>query len=281
MLGSNSVERVDSTPERVPQVSIVTIDFNNLAGLKATFASVVTQTNRDFEYIVIDGGSQDGSVEFLQQHSEHFSYCISEPDRGIYDAMNKGVAAAIGKWVIFMNSGDLFYEDETLARVVDRLADNDVVYGEWVSIFNDEYGNRTKHGKPSDLSQIWNKIPACHQSILVRRELLSEHPFDISLKWCGDHDLLAKLYQLGCKFQQIPVIVTKFDASGGTARELRSYTQERWSIYHRYFEKMLKRELYFINEYRSFWVEEWIISPIRQLLPKQWIIATRKLRGIY
>ncbi len=268
-------------------ISVITINFNNLEPLKITFESVISQTNQNIEYIIIDGGSQDGTVNFLQENNSLINYWSSEPDRGIYDAMNKGVQVATGEWVIFMNSGDLFYNEQTIEKIIpylNNISNNrspDVVYGMWESISNDKYGCRSRIDKPASLDIIWHQIPACHQSVFVRRELLSRYPFDTSLKWCADHDLLAHLYQLGHNFLEVPVTIAKFDAGGDRARGLLTYTKERWSIYRRYFEKTFERELYFINEYRSFWIQENINKRIRQLLPVEWIVASRKLRKLY
>ena len=268
--------------DRIPHISIVTINFNHLKDLQETFSNVMGQTYQDIEYIVIDGASQDGTVEFLENNSKYLSYWISEKDNGIYDAMNKGVKAAKGEWIIFMNSGDLFFQESTLAQIAPYLVrSNDVVYGGVESIVNDKYGYRTSQCQPSELSLIWHQIPTCHQSIFVRRELQVKYPFDTSLSWCADHDFLARLYQLGSKFQEVPIIVSKFDASGGKVRDLLTYTRERWSICRRYFGKTREQELFFLNEYRVFWLQKNLNQRLRNIIPKEWVIASRKLRKIY
>jgi glycosyltransferase involved in cell wall biosynthesis len=275
--------------KHTPVISVVTINFNNLEPLRKTFLSVVAQTEHDFEYIIIDGGSKDGSAEFLAANNESISRWVSEPDRGIYDAMNKGANLASGEWIIFMNAGDCFYEPNTLEQILPYLVDRDdstnrspdIVYGEWESICDDEYGYRTKIGKPAALDIIWHQIPACHQSIFVKRELVIRYPFDTSLKWCADHDSLAHFYKLGYIFLEIPIVISKFDASGGETRDLLIYTRERWTICRKYFGRTFERELYFMNEYRSFWMQQYINKKIRNFLPKEWIVASRKLRKIY
>jgi glycosyltransferase involved in cell wall biosynthesis len=265
-----------------PHISIITINFNHLQDLQKTFGNVISQTYKDLEYIVIDGGSKDGTINFLQEHTKYLSYWISEPDNGIYDAMNKGVKVAKGEWIIFMNSGDTFSQDSTIEQIAPYLdSANDVVYGGFESIVNDEYGYRVSQRQPEDLAQIWHQIPTCHQSIFVRRELQSQYPFDISLSWCADHDFLARLYQLGCKFQEVPLVVSKFDASGGKVRDLLTYTRDRWSICRKYFGKTLARELFFLNEYRGFWLQKNLNQRFRNIIPKEWVIALRKLRKIY
>ena len=97
------------------KLSIITINYNNREGLKRTIESVVNQTFTDFEWILIDGGSTDGSKELIEQYSNRFSYWVSEPDNGIYNAMNKGLRAAKGDYLQFLNSGDRLYNAQSLA----------------------------------------------------------------------------------------------------------------------------------------------------------------------
>ena len=98
------------------KLSIITINYNNLAGLQKTIESVVSQTFRDFEWIVIDGGSVDGSRELIERYANSFSYWVSEPDKGIYNAMNKGIVVAKGDYLLFLNSGDWLCDEMALER---------------------------------------------------------------------------------------------------------------------------------------------------------------------
>lgn len=111
------------------KLSIITVNLNNLEGLKRTYESVVCQIFTDYEWIVIDGGSTDGSREFIEQHQDKFAYWCSEPDKGIYNAMNKGIVRAKGEYLNFMNSGDCFACEETLAGVFGRERTADILYG--------------------------------------------------------------------------------------------------------------------------------------------------------
>ena len=101
----------------MPQLSIITINYNNLAGLQKTFESVFNQTFQDFEYIVIDGGSTDGSKELIEQYHDKIDYWVSEPDSGIYNAMNKGIVRANGEYLQFLNSGDSLLGENILKNV--------------------------------------------------------------------------------------------------------------------------------------------------------------------
>ena len=111
------------------KLSIITVNLNNLEGLKKTYESVVCQTFTDYEWLVIDGGSTDGSREFIEQHQNKFAYWCSEPDKGIYNAMNKGIVRAKGEYLNFMNSGDCFVKKETLAGVFGEERKVDILYG--------------------------------------------------------------------------------------------------------------------------------------------------------
>jgi glycosyltransferase involved in cell wall biosynthesis len=110
------------------KISIITINYNNLEGLQRTVESVVNQTWHEFEYIIIDGGSTDGSAEYIESKKEHFDYWVSEPDKGIYNAMNKGIAKATGEYLLFLNSGDYLYSTRVLEENHSVIKDYDLIY---------------------------------------------------------------------------------------------------------------------------------------------------------
>ncbi|MBW4636962.1 MAG: glycosyltransferase [Gloeocapsa sp. UFS-A4-WI-NPMV-4B04] len=264
-----------------PSISIITVTYNRITGLRETFDSTISQTYRNIEYIVIDGGSKDGTVNFLQENDEAISFWLSEKDAGIYDAMNKGAELATGDWIIFMNSGDEFLSKNTLTQVSAYLNNSvDVVYGGFESILADKYQIRVTQNKPRALSDIWCEIPTCHQSIFIKRKLQVQYAFNSSFTWCADHDLLVRVYADGYQFKEIPVLIAKFDACGGDGRDLLSYTKERWLISKR-LASPLKRYRYFLREYYNFFIWKNISMKIRDILPLQWVIALRKYRGTY
>ncbi len=114
------------------QLSIITVNLNNRDGLQKTIDSVVSQTFKDFEWIVIDGGSTDGSRELLEQYAGHLAYWVSEPDSGIYNAMNKGIKVAKGEYLQFLNSGDWILEKDTLQRAFGTNPKEDIIYGDCI-----------------------------------------------------------------------------------------------------------------------------------------------------
>jgi glycosyltransferase involved in cell wall biosynthesis len=117
------------------KISIITINFNNISGLELTFKSLLSQTFTDFEYIIIDGGSTDGSPEFIKENEKYLSYWVSEPDNGIYNAMNKGLNQATGEYCLFLNSGDYLYKPDVLSRVYNEINNKqfDIHIGDLVS----------------------------------------------------------------------------------------------------------------------------------------------------
>jgi glycosyltransferase involved in cell wall biosynthesis len=262
-----------------PSISVITVTYNRLGGLYETFSSVISQTYTNIEYIIIDGDSQDGTVNFLHQKDEMISYWVSEKDTGIYDAMNKGALAATGDWIIFMNSGDQFFSESTLAQVATHLDSSvDVVYGGFTSIVVDRYQTRVFQRVPQKLSDIWHHIPTCHQSIFVKTKLQVQFPFNTSFTWCADHDFLVRLYVGACSFKELPMMISKFDVSDRQSRDILTYTKERWRI-SKHLAHPLKRNIYFLKEYWRFFLWKNLTCKIRNLLPKEWVLALRRYRG--
>lgn len=111
-----------------PKISIITVNYNNLEGLKKTVASVSSQTWQEFEHIIIDGDSTDGSVEYIENNTQLFQYWVSEEDKGVYHAMNKGIAKASGEYLLFLNSGDHFFSDKVLDQNHRYIENRDIIY---------------------------------------------------------------------------------------------------------------------------------------------------------
>lgn len=113
------------------KLSIITINYNDLAGLKNTVDSVINQSWKEYEHIIIDGGSTDGSNEYIKNNTQYFSYSVSEPDKGIYNAMNKGIAKANGEYLLMLNAGDVLHNNEVLSKVFDKTNyTQDIIYGD-------------------------------------------------------------------------------------------------------------------------------------------------------
>lgn len=190
--------------------SIITINYNNKDGLGKTIESVFRQSTSDFEYIIIDGGSEDGSVEIINQYADKITYWVSEKDRGIYHAMNKGVVQAHGDYCIFMNSGDCFHSTKVLSSV-DNFQE-DIICGKVIK------GNATipcGHHKPTITLVDLMRTSLPHQALFIKRELLIKHPYDEKYRIMSDWKFCTEsLIFDNCSFRNIDVIVADYDTSG-------------------------------------------------------------------
>lgn len=186
-------------------VTIITVCRNNAQGLERTIQSVESQTWQKKEYLVIDGASTDETLTVIQSHESQITRWISEPDNGIYDAMNKGVRMAQGTWVIFMNAGDTFASADTLERVFGNPQEADVIYGDVIK------GGRIKKAEgPRNRHRMF----FCHQSAFVRRSCLREFPFDTRHRMSADFKQIKQLYLSGKNFCQLDFPVADFDTQG-------------------------------------------------------------------
>jgi glycosyltransferase involved in cell wall biosynthesis len=170
------------------KLSIITINLNNADGLRKTIESVVSQTLTDFEYIVIDGASTDGSVEIIKQYADKITYWISEPDKGIYNAMNKGILKATGEYCLFLNSGDWFVQN-ILSTISTINFTKDIIHGNTIVAYND--GTVSIHkGCPKNNLTFYDLYTdtICHQAAFIRRTLffdygLYEEQYRIASDW--------------------------------------------------------------------------------------------------
>lgn len=225
--------------------SIITINYNNATGLKKTLQSVVSQTNKDFEYIVIDGASSDQSVKVLEYFKNTISSYISEPDQGVYDAMNKGWKQASGIYVLFLNSGDVFADSEVLENV-SKLIDStaEIVYGchLWGS---KEGGERWNPKKDFKFREIMDFTPISHQATFIKKSLLEKvGGFKTEYKIIADWGVLVDSLLLDAKLQKISLDVCIAEEAGvSNVTELEVLKERRdYLIQHHFFP-------FFLNKY--------------------------------
>lgn len=188
-----------------PVVSVVTVCWNASGMLERTMKSVMSQTYEEMEYIIVDGASTDGTLELLEKHADRITRWVSEPDKGIYDAMNKAVGMANGEWTIFMNAGDVFAADDVLKKVFSVSRQADVIYGDVLKggVVKKALSPRNSH-----------RMYFCHQSAFVRTGLLKEFPFDISHKMSADFKQMKQLWLAGKQFLQLDFPIAEFDVQG-------------------------------------------------------------------
>lgn len=186
-------------------VTIITVCRNHAQELERTIRSVESQTWQEREYLVIDGASTDDTLDVIKAHETSITRWISEPDQGIYDAMNKGVRMARGEWVIFMNAGDTFASDDTLQRVFGSPQNADVIYGDVI---------KGELVKEAEAPRNAHRMFYCHQSAFVRTRCLREFPFDIRHRMSADFKQVKQLYLSGKTFLQLDFPVANFDTQG-------------------------------------------------------------------
>ena len=195
----NSISRMSREEQQnKPLITVVTVVFNGAKFLDDTIQSVINQTYSNIEYIIIDGCSTDNSLEIIEQYKNKIIW-ISEHDKGIYDAMNKGVALASGEWINFMNAGDSFYSLSTIADVlVGNKYDEDVLFGN-VHIRYPEFSRIKSAGNPKNL---WRGMQFCHQSVFVRTVIQRQNLFNVS-SLSADFQFYYNIQESNANFRHI------------------------------------------------------------------------------
>lgn len=224
----------------MPKLSIITINYNNLEGLKRTVESVVNQTWQEFEYIIIDGGSTDGSKEIIADYQKRITYWVSEKDNGIYHAMNKGINKSTGDFLIFMNSGDVFYNDTIIDVLVSELKTTDaIVYGD-VVLRNEKKDTERiqKHPEKLNFSYFYNQT-ICQQACFIKRSLFDTiFYFNENYKITSDWEfLIYAIYIEKVQTRKIDVLISIYDTSGisGNPDFRQIATKEREQTINKYF----------------------------------------------
>lgn len=198
------------------KISIVTVVYNNVTEIEKTILSVLNQTYPNIEYIVIDGGSTDGTLNIINKYKESISYWLSEPDNGIYDAMNKGINKASGEWINFMNSGDLFYNENSVKKIVTAIEENkngsiDVIYGDVQLRYNN---NRKKIVTPKKIEHLKKGMIFCHQSAFIRTSLQKKYFYNINFKLSADYHFFYNLYLKKNNYFYLDAVISSIDMYG-------------------------------------------------------------------
>ena len=199
------------------KVSVITVSFNDLSSLKRTVGSVINQDFNAFEYIVVDGASTDGTPAYLENGAKGVTKWISEPDKGIYEAMNKGVRMATGEFCIFLNAGDTFITDHTLSDIAPCLDDADIVLGNEILV--NENGKMCGFTPSKGCFSLRHLLTSsiCHQATFIRRRVLLEHPYDESLKLVSDWKfILERFLARRERLKTVDIDVCFFYAGGRT-----------------------------------------------------------------
>lgn len=239
------------------KVSIVTVSYNAVNSIERTINSVIQQDYTNWEYIIVDGGSNDGTLDIINKYKGSIKTIISEQDRGVYDAMNKALYHLDSDWVLFLNAGDVLYDHQTLKNIFDGKSYNGkaAIYGNWL---NNNRGVKKvcrpdafyRHEKYTYTSGI------CHQAIFINTSLQKQVPFDLSYKYCADYDSFVRIYRLNPQFYYIDATISEFDTSYGMSalnrlsvlkecRQIsgRGYSCEYFCLYLKYSLKKVIRKV--------------------------------------
>ncbi len=203
-----------------PFFTIITVTYNAGSKVSKTIDSVYKQSCTDYEYILVDGASEDDTVQRIEKHQNQFSEknisyrYLSERDSGVYDAMNKSISLANGEWVCFLNAGDLFYDSETLRKLKDTTQKNssaDIVYGDTIEF---KANGLSIYRKALPIEQITQAIPFFHQSCITKLDLIKKNLFDIRYRICADYDFFLGCYQDNARFVYIELPVSRYEYGG-------------------------------------------------------------------
>lgn len=203
------MERVKT--KQHPLITVVTVCYNSEDQIEKTISSVIGQNYYNKEYVVIDGASTDATLKKIEPFRSAINTFISEPDNGIYHAMNKAVMKAKGEWVIFMNAGDVFVDYTILDQVSNSLQKEiDVLYGDILVLKGGKYEVKEA---PTEISH-FHRMPFCHQAVFTRTSLLKSFSFDEKYKLSADFKFYKQLKQERVVFSRIPIPITIYDRTG-------------------------------------------------------------------
>lgn len=229
------------------KLSIITINFNNRGGLKKTIDSIISQSFKDFEWIVIDGASTDGSKELIEHYSEFISYWVSEPDKGIYNAMNKGIKVAKGEYLLFLNSGDWLCDDTSLERCFSHSFWADIIYGDL--FFVDKNGNRDLYHYPQVLSlRFLYNYSLGHNATFIRRDIIQSCFYDESYEIVSDWAFFLKKALNNCSFEHISETVSCFDTTGISSEYAQLVQEERSIVINEVFPSVIIQDYKMMDE---------------------------------
>lgn len=259
------------------KLSIITINFNNQIGLKKTIESVIGQTFNDFEYIVIDGGSTDKSVELIKNYAYKISYWVSEPDKGIYNAINKGIIKAIGEYCLFLNSGDWLHNNKILEQIFNKKPTSDILFGN--SIMFDVNNNAYLNKEPENLSFMYFFMRSlCHQAMFIKRDLFEKNRFGLyreDLKIVSDWEFNIRAIILGqCTVLHFPYPIVYMDNTGVSITNRNLSLAERENV----FKEIIPEKI--LNDYNQYILLEEELRKIKRSICFRGVRKFKKVFGI-
>lgn len=217
-----------------PKFSIITVTYNAEATVEDTIQSVIAQTYRHIEYIVIDGASKDRTLSIVEKYRDSITHLVSEPDKGLYDAMNKGIRLATGDYLCFLNAGDSFHEDDTLQQMVHTLKGGelpDVLYGETALVDHEGHFLRMRRlSAPEVLT--WKSFRqgmlVCHQAFFAKRSLVED--YDPAYRFSADFDWCIRVMKKARTLHNTHLLIIDYLQEGMTTQNRKASLKERFRI---------------------------------------------------
>lgn len=229
-------DSIQASSLKQPTLSVITVVYNNVSDIERTIRSVINQTYSNIEYIVIDGGSSDGTFDVISKYKACINKLVSEKDKGIYDAMNKGLSLATGDYVLFINSGDEIFSIDTVERVFATSPDADIYYGE-TEMYNKDWNSlgRRRHESPQQFN--WKSfkygMSVSHQAIYVRRSIAE--PYDLKYQLSADIDWIIKAAKKARKIVNSNIYVAKYLVGGMSKKRHFESLKERFDIFSKHY----------------------------------------------
>ena len=249
------------------KISIITVNRNHLEGLQKTYQSIVAQTYKDWEWIVMDGGSTEGDRDFIEAHQAEIAYWCSEPDKGPYNAMNKALQHATGDYLVFMNSGDTFHAPSVLEQVFSQPRQADILYGDWMEAYPD--GRQKRKRAPEDISlHFFCRDNICHQAMFIKRQVMQQSPYDERYRLYADWAKWIEFTLQGYIFQYVPVVVCDFEMGGISNSMIQQQTKEREMLFSQDFSPAISATLTYLSNIHPLSLEANRLSNKKKLYKK-------------
>ena len=225
------------------KITIITVCYNSGKTIKDTIESVLAQNYKNFEYIIIDGASTDGSVDLLKQYSDIIDYKISEKDNGIYNAMNKGIKYAHGEYCLFLNSGDMLYDNKTIENVIPLLGASDFMTGDTVCVYNN--GKKSIWKAPTQITTYLMAIYSLsHQATFIKASLLKRRHYREDLKIVADWEqMFYEIVVNGCSYQCLNMKICEFEYGGISSSKPEQRERERRRILDEHLSKKMQEDI--------------------------------------
>ncbi|DAB34822.1 MAG TPA: glycosyl transferase [Sulfurospirillum sp. UBA12182] len=217
-----------------PLISIITVVYNGEQFLDETIQSVINQTYDNFEYIIIDGGSTDGTIDIIKKYEERIDYWVSERDGGIYDAMNKGIDVASGEWINFMNASDVFYSAETLEYIFNKTHLNN--YSVIAGCYTLKDSDKIYFAQQKLQIIKFGELLSCHQALFFNKtNMRDDIYYDLRFPVNSDNDIMMRVIKKNYKIYFSNTIVSVFETRGISSRVKKKLIPEKYRIINKNF----------------------------------------------